>query len=68
MRLTDIMSGMDLAVWPTAALILFMGSFAAVVWWVFARGNQARWERASHAALDDRMTPHPSNEPERRAP
>lgn len=53
MRLTDIMSGTDLSVWPTIALVLFMGAFAAIVWWVFARSNSDKWDRASRAALED---------------
>lgn len=30
MRLSDIMSHMDLTVWPEAALVIFLGVFAAV--------------------------------------
>lgn len=31
MRLTDIMSNMDLAVWPKMGLIIFLIAFAAIV-------------------------------------
>lgn len=32
MRLSDIMGHMDLAFWPQAALVIFLGVFAAVAW------------------------------------
>ena len=31
MRLTDIMSNMDLAIWPKMGLIIFLIAFAAIV-------------------------------------
>jgi len=39
--LSDLMSHMDLAVWPQAALVIFLGVFIAIAWRTF-RGMDAR--------------------------
>ena len=53
MRLTDIMSNMDLAVYPQAALVLFLGVFAAVVWRTFTRTSREAMQERARAAIDD---------------
>ena len=35
MSLSDLMSHMDLAVWPQAALVIFLGVFFAITWRTF---------------------------------
>lgn len=47
MSLTDIMSGANLALLPTIALLIFFGVFLAIVAWVFLRpkGEVERWAR-----------------------
>ncbi len=49
MRLSDIMSNMDLTVYPQVALVIFLAVFAAVVWRVFHRRTAS--EFAAHASL-----------------
>lgn len=47
MRLSDIMSHMDLTVWPEVALVIFLGVFAAVT----VRVWKSRGETEQHATL-----------------
>ena len=49
MRLSDIMSHMNLTLFPEVAMVLFLGVFAVVVWRVYRRRGAAELE--SHAAL-----------------
>lgn len=47
MRLSDIMSNMDLSVYPILALVLFVGVFVLVMGRVFRtdRSHHAQWAR-----------------------
>ena len=40
MRLSDIMSNMGLAIYPTVALVLFLAIFAGVVWRLLRIGRE----------------------------
>jgi cbb3-type cytochrome oxidase subunit 3 len=51
--LTDIMSSMDLAVWPMAALVIFVGVFAAIMFRSFKRGSADVHRRAAQLPLSD---------------
>lgn len=53
MSLTDIMSSMDLAVWPIAALVIFVGVFAVIMFRSFKRGSAATHRRAAELPLSD---------------
>ncbi len=53
MRLTDIMSHMDLSAYPQAALVLFLGVFGAVVWRTYARTTRETMQDRARAAIDD---------------
>ncbi len=53
MRLSDIMSAMQLGTYAEVALVLFMAAFFAIALNVFRRGNAAAWEQARHLPLDD---------------
>lgn len=52
MRLSDIMSAMQLGTYAEVALVLFMAAFAAVGVNVFLRRNAGAWERARHLPLE----------------
>jgi cbb3-type cytochrome oxidase subunit 3 len=49
MRLSEIMGGLDLAVYPQAAMVIFLAVFAAVTARTYARGRREEWAR--HAAM-----------------
>lgn len=53
MKLVDVMSASGLSMYAIVALLLFVGSFAAVVLLIFAPGAKARHERAAQLPLDD---------------
>ena len=53
MRLSELMSNMDLAVWPQIALVLFLGIFAGVVIRTFSKSAQDQLKAASRLPLDD---------------
>ncbi len=56
MRLTDIMSHMDLAVWPTIGLIIFLVVFAAVVLRVMTSKRTDNERMAAMPLADDTTT------------
>lgn len=58
MRLTDIMSHLDLAVYPTAALVLFAGVFVLVLGRVWRTGREEHeaWARIPLDATNDQET------------
>ena len=58
MRLSDIMSAMQLGTYAEVALLLFMAAFVAIGVNVFRRGNALAWEQARHLPLDGE--PHPA--------
>lgn len=52
MRLSDIMSRMDLTVWPIAALVIFVGVFILVMGKLFSRSRSEN-DRAAAMPLSD---------------
>jgi len=54
MRLSDIMSSMQLSSYAEVALLLFLGAFVAVAISVFWSHSSEEWERCRHLPLDTR--------------
>lgn len=52
MRLSDIMSSMQLGSYAEVALLLFLGAFVAVTVSVLWGGQTEEWERCRHLPLD----------------
>lgn len=55
MSLTDIMSHMQLTVWPEVALVIFLGVFVLMAWSTFARADRTEHEEASQIPLEDEV-------------
>lgn len=53
MRLTDIMSGSDLTLYPKISLVLFLAVFATVVARTYSRRMKHELERAARMPLED---------------
>lgn len=53
MRLSELMSQMDLAIYPQVALVIFLGVFVGVLYRVFSRRYTQDYEEASRLPLDD---------------
>ena len=53
MRLSDIMGGLDLTVFPQVALVMFLAIFAVVMGRVLRRGRGKDFERAAALPLED---------------
>ncbi|MEM1022927.1 MAG: cbb3-type cytochrome c oxidase subunit 3 [Myxococcota bacterium] len=53
MRLSELMSNMDLAFYPQVALVIFLLIFAVVCVRVFSRKRSKEYERASRLPLED---------------
>lgn len=53
MKLSDIMGGLELTVFPQVALVLFLAIFTAVLLKVFGRGRRMEYERAAALPLED---------------
>lgn len=51
MRLSDIMSQMDLTAWPIVGLVLFLSIFCGVLVYTFASGRS--FERIAELPLED---------------
>jgi predicted tellurium resistance membrane protein TerC len=60
-RLSDIMSAMQLASYAEVALVLFMAAFLAIGVNLFRRGNAGAWERARHLPLETEHSPISAN-------
>jgi len=52
MKLSDIMSSMQLSSYAEIALLLFFGAFVAVTASVFGRRDAGEWERRRRLPLD----------------
>ena len=52
MRMTEIVSFLDLSVYPSVALIFFLAAFIAVLWNVFTKSKQ-EIEAAANIPLND---------------
>lgn len=63
MRLTDIMSRLDLSVYPQIALVMFLIIFAAAMKHVFSRARTEEFRRGSTLPLesDDQLPAPPTN-------
>lgn len=57
MRLSDIMSGMDLTVYPEIGLVIFLGVFAAIAARLYGRRRRAELERFASMALEPEAGP-----------
>ena len=58
MRISDIVSHMDLATYPQVALVIFLTVFAAVSWRVLRNGHARDYAEAARLPLEDSpMTP-----------
>lgn len=53
MRLSEIMSRLDLAFYPQVGLVLFLGIFTAVVVYVLRGGKDGTFEAARRLPLDE---------------
>jgi hypothetical protein len=51
MRLSDIMSNLQLSAYAEAALLLFFCAFLAIAWSVFSKPGHT-WERSRHQPLE----------------
>ena len=58
MRISDIVSGMDLATYPQIALVIFLGVFAAVSWRALRKRHTAEYAEAARLPLEDSPTAH----------
>lgn len=56
MRLTDVVSNADLAVWPQVAMVIFLGVFVLVVIRTMTTGRRSEMQRRAALALDDGPT------------
>lgn len=52
MRLSDIMSAADLAVFPKIALALFLAAFAGILWRTYVSGRRDEFQRWAHLPVD----------------
>ena len=52
MRMTEIVSFLDLSIYPSIALIFFLAAFIAVIWNVMTKSKQ-EIEAAANIPLDD---------------
>ena len=53
MKLSDIMSSMQLSSYAEVALLLFLGAFGAIALSLFWNRKGEDWERYEHLPLDD---------------
>ena len=53
MRLTDIVSNMNLATYPQIALIIFLAVFAAITWRVIRNRHSSEYAEAAQLPLHD---------------
>jgi cbb3-type cytochrome oxidase subunit 3 len=56
MRLSDIMSGLDLSIYPQVALVIFLVVFAAVMLRLFSRTRAREFAHAAALPLEDDST------------
>ncbi len=53
MRLTDIMSGLNLSIYPQIALVIFVAVFTGMLIRVFSRSRSSEFERAANLPLHE---------------
>lgn len=56
MRISDIVSSMDLATYPQVALVIFLAVFAAVSWRTFRKRHAQEFADAAKLPLEDSPT------------
>ncbi len=59
MRLSDIVSYMDLSVYPQVALVLFLAVFGAVLWRISGKSKARQIEALGLIPLQDGADPAP---------
>ena len=62
MKLSDIMSSMQLSSYAEVALVLFLAAFAAIALSLFWGRNREEWERCRHLPLDETNDTLPSTD------
>jgi cbb3-type cytochrome oxidase subunit 3 len=62
MRLSDVMSAMNLAVYAEIGLVIFSGVFVAVATRLFVQRSGEDWETERYLPLSD-ARPEPASEP-----
>jgi hypothetical protein len=67
-RLSDIMSSMQLSSYAEVALLLFIAAFVGITVAVFRRDHAAEWERCRHLPLDEREDAAPDGASEGSSP
>lgn len=55
MSMTEIVSFLDLSVYPSVALLFFLAAFVGVVWWVLTRTKQEINDAANIVLNDDEV-------------
>ncbi|MFM9956815.1 MAG: hypothetical protein ACKVZJ_01955 [Phycisphaerales bacterium] len=53
MSLTDVMSGAGLGVFPSIALVIFLGVFVVAVWRAFSKSGASARAAAARLPLED---------------
>jgi cbb3-type cytochrome oxidase subunit 3 len=61
-KLSDIMSSMQLSSYAEVALVLFLGAFAAITLSLFWSRKREEWERYGHLPLDETDITLPSTD------
>lgn len=59
MRLSDLMSAMQLSAYAEVGLVIFLVTFLAIVLHVMNRKRAPQWEAARHMPLDDELVHTP---------
>lgn len=62
MKLSDIMSSMQLSSYAEIALVLFLGAFGAIAISLFWNRKREEWDRYRHLPLDDTDITLPSTD------
>ena len=62
MKLSDIMSSMQLGSYAEVALVLFLGAFGAIALSLLWSRKQEEWERYRHLPLDETDVTLPSTD------
>jgi hypothetical protein len=63
MKLSDIMSSMQLSGYAEVAMLLFMGAFVAVSISLLRNRDREEWERCRHLPLDCESDASPAHRP-----
>ncbi len=55
MSMSEIVSFLDLSVYPSVALVFFLAAFIAIIWWAMTRSKQEIDDAASIVLNDDKI-------------